>query len=394
MTDLQPSLLDDDAISAAEDFRRRKVTSVLTIVFTDIARSTELREKLGEVAYEQIRVAYDEAVRGVIESESAGALVKSTGDGALAVFAEPSTAVVRALQIQSEGAAHPHFRLRIGIDMGQVSVVSSGGIVADVFGRHVNRAARIQALAEPEHVLTSFHVYDCAVAWLTGTSVRWHNHGTKSLKGFSEAVSILEPYDPKRTSPQSLQSERRKEGDETERTFRPWPTSAAVRIHPIEWAPRGDPIRFYGDAISLAVARLDSFLTQNVSILWVDDFPANNTREMEALCAAGCRVDVAVSTSEATSKISVHPYSLILSDMGRGNNPVAGLELLDWIRAQGTHIPTIIYCSSRAVSRYGQEAMAKGAVLCTAGLVSLLDGMLQVFEYLWHYRLLQGPSQP
>ena len=56
--------------------------------------------------------------------------------GALSVFSEPSTAVERSLEVQRALAEHP-FKLRIGLDMGQISVKSSFGIVADVFGRHV-----------------------------------------------------------------------------------------------------------------------------------------------------------------------------------------------------------------------------------------------------------------
>lgn len=542
MPALQTEFVDAATISAAEEYRRRKVTSVLSIVFTDIVRSTELREKLGEVAYEEIREANDEVVRGTIELESAGALVKSTGDGALAVFAEPSTAVERALAIQGMMTNHPHFRLRIGIDMGQVSVVSFGGIVADVFGRQVNRAARIQALAEPDHVLTSFHVYDCAVGWLTNTNVKWHNHGRMHLKGFSDEVSIHEPFDPQRTAPQSLTSEKLQPNDTTiptneGRTTGCWQLriyenqqmlhteefsgpvelgrqtapdellsstslpdgtrrlvvaridehtvsrrhlliephgdelrvtnlSAAqpiglpdgkrlqpnavcsvplpglltigrkvlrvdhaepeavrddyinrttsvlggtqaellssssvllietrfgatlygrrgptgIHLRPIPLVLPGDPLQSYGQEIGRAAARLNRRTSQSVSILWVDDFPEYFTNVKDALEAAGCNVDMSLSTAEAVSRISAHPYYLILSDMGRGDNPVAGLELLDWLRTQGLFIPTIIYCTPRGVSRHGEDALAKGALLCTAGFVSLLDGILQVLQ--------------
>ncbi len=158
-------------LARAEAYRQRKITSVLAIVFTDVANSTALRESLGENRYEAIREAFDDKVASIFETDDDGAVVKSTGDGCLAVFAEPSAAVARCLQVQRELLTHEHFKLRIGIDMGQVSVKSARGIVRDVFGRHVNRAARIEALAEPGQVLVSFQVFDCAVGWLKDQGV-------------------------------------------------------------------------------------------------------------------------------------------------------------------------------------------------------------------------------
>ena len=83
---------DRRTIKKAEQYRRRKITSVLAIVFTDIADSTKLREELGEVEYERLRVDYDGKVSQIIERGDTGAVVKSTGDAALAVLSEPSAA--------------------------------------------------------------------------------------------------------------------------------------------------------------------------------------------------------------------------------------------------------------------------------------------------------------
>jgi class 3 adenylate cyclase/CheY-like chemotaxis protein len=390
-------LLDERAINTAEEYRRRKVTSVLTIMFTDIAGSTELREELGEVSYEHHREGHDEAVRGLVESANAGCIVKSTGDGALAIFAEPSEAVRKALDVQAELATDRHFKLRIGIDMGQVTVISRGtGIVADVFGRQVNRAARIQALAQPGHVLTSFHVYDCAVGWLTGTALRWHNHGKAALKGFAEGISIHEPYYPQHILPQVTPSEiieaARQEAVRQATAIQEALISDTSTNDPIIHAPQvwsinsvepTDPIQFYVQAISKAVAELSKHKARIPAVLWVDDNPENNNREREILNATGCTVDLAVSTLDAIQKLSSSRYALVISDMKRGSSPVAGLDLLDWMNGQkGMRFLTLLYCSSHAVSLYEAEAKKRGALLCTAGMVSLLDGIFQVIHYL------------
>jgi len=386
-----PMAVDDRAIRIAEEYRRRKTTSVLTIMFTDIAGSTELREQLGEVTYEQLREAHDKAIRDLVESGGGGSVVKSTGDGALAVFAEPSEAVRKALEIQIMLETDRYFSVRIGIDMGQVTAVSHAGIVADVFGRQVNRAARIQALTQPKHVLTSFHVYDCAVGWLAGTTLSWHNHGKVSIKGFSEVISIHEPYYPQRISPQVTQSATRVD---TAPLYAPVIHSPQVKA--VSWVPGVDPIENYVQAIGEATAELSQHISwletvqsghsglpisDVLTVLWVDDFPQNNMRETEILTAAGYKVDLAISTLEAIQKLSSGRYSFVISDMGRGDNPIAGLELLDWMRNQQWRFMTLIYCSSRAVSLHKAEAIKKGALLCTAGMISLLDGILQVIRY-------------
>lgn len=385
MTPPSDHILDERAAAVADEYRRRKATSVLAVVFTDIAGSTELREQLGEIIYEKHRESHDETVRGLVESGDAGVVVKGTGDGALAVFSEPSTAVLRCLEVQDTIASDPHFRLRIGIDMGQVSVTSQGGIVTDVFGRHVNRAARIQSLAQPSHILTSFQVYDCAVGWLTGTNVRWHNHGMAVLKGFAEKVSVHEPFDGTSMSPQTLPPQ--DGNDRTKDSGRkfPLPTMKDIRIRPLSFVPKGDPFSFYAQAIALSAGRLSSTRQQAVTILWVDDVPNNNAGESQLLGAAGCRIDLALSTSEAIRKLSANRYSIVITDIGREDNPIAGLELLEWIQNREISIPTIVYCSSRGAATYGTDSIEKGAALCTAGVVSLLDGILQVIEQLWYF---------
>jgi len=347
-------------------------------MFTDIAGSTELRETLGEVAYEFQRETCDENIRDLVESGNAGAVVKSTGDGALAVFAEPSNAVSKALEIQESLASHSYFKLRIGIDMGQVAINSRSGIIADVFGRQVNRAARVESITEPKHVLTSFHVYDCAVGWLVGTNVKWHSHGKATLKGFAEPLSIHEPYDPRVVLPQSFPFQPQKEA------FDPKPAEplprCPIRIRPVQVISMSDPIDFYGQAFKLVATRFVQLTHAPPCILWVDDFPQNNNAVQRMLLEAGCRVDLELSTSGGMNRMTSSSYTLIISDMGRGTIATAGIDLLEQLQLQPAPPPVIVYCSNRGVSLYGGEAVETGALICTAGLISLLDGILQVME--------------
>src|SRR5436309_1950721 len=76
-------MLDEAALETTEAYRRRKATSILSVLFTDIADSTALREELGEVRYEHSRETYDQQMAAIISRDDAGIVIKSTGDGML-----------------------------------------------------------------------------------------------------------------------------------------------------------------------------------------------------------------------------------------------------------------------------------------------------------------------
>jgi class 3 adenylate cyclase/CheY-like chemotaxis protein len=388
------TLADERAVSKAEQYRRRKVTSVLAIVFTDIANSTQIREELGEVAYESIREEYDENFTNIVETDDSGAVVKSTGDGALVVFSEPSQAVERCLQVQRELGSHQYFKLRIGIDMGQVSVKSAHGIVRDVFGRHVNRAARIQALAVPGHILTSFHIFDCAVGWLRGSNISWHNHGEASVKGFAGPISVHEVYDPLYCTCQSnkhfpvyqppLYSTRDANDRPVQLDKQGWDDLyKALRNKPIKVIPPSStfseaPFSHYTQKLRSRVTELLSLLPETPSILWVDDSPENNSREHRVLRDAGCVLDVAISTEEAKDRITEERYFLVITDMRRGENSTAGLDLVKWCKKRKIITPIFVYASNKTIALYGDQAREEGASLCTSGVITLLDGINQI----------------
>jgi hypothetical protein len=60
------------------------------------------------------------------------------------------------------------------------------------------------------------------------------------------------------------------------------------------------------------------------------------------------------------------------------------------MRRHSCPTPTIVYCSNRAVEVHGADATTSGALLCTSGFISLLDGILQVVEQSFYYGEFQG----
>ena len=189
-------------VHQTEVFRKTQDTAILVLMFLDMVSSTEIRETLGEEAFERLRDTKKDHLRAIIEQEEQGKLVKDLGDGYLAVFSVPGTAVKRALEIQERLHGDSEYQVRIGLDMGQVTQESIAGITHDVFGRHVNRAARIESLGEGGHILTSYPVWDSAKGWLKQDErIAWKRHGSYRLKGIADPQEIYEAYNSEITDP-------------------------------------------------------------------------------------------------------------------------------------------------------------------------------------------------
>src|SRR5439155_9718480 len=71
-----------------------------------------------------------------------GRLIKSLGDGCLAVFASPRRALDCAVATQRATLSAP-LRVRMGLNTGEITVTTD-----DIFGAPVNAAARIAAKAQ------------------------------------------------------------------------------------------------------------------------------------------------------------------------------------------------------------------------------------------------------
>ncbi len=128
-------------------------TGTLTFLFTDLEGSTRLWEQFPDAMQVALR-RHDAILREAIES-SGGSIVKTTGDGMMAVFpgaldaVTASLAAQRGLLAESWGETGP-LRVRMGIHCGQAE--QRGG---DYFGTTVNRTARIMAAGHGGQVLLS-----------------------------------------------------------------------------------------------------------------------------------------------------------------------------------------------------------------------------------------------
>ena len=112
---------------------REGETSLLTVMFTDVVGSTALRTRVGDAPAQSILDAHDAAVRRTVELHG-GRVVKSLGDGYLAVFESARHAVAAAVAIQRD--RDQPIAVRIGLHTGEV--LQQGG---DVLGEAVHAAA-------------------------------------------------------------------------------------------------------------------------------------------------------------------------------------------------------------------------------------------------------------
>lgn len=124
-------------------------------MFADVSRSTELYEKVGDLAAFEA-IARCIALMKSCSQASGGRIVKTIGDEVMVVFSSAERAMQAAIDMQSAISELPAMAaspmsLRIGFHYGPVLRDESG----DVFGDTVNLAARLTELASPGQIITS-----------------------------------------------------------------------------------------------------------------------------------------------------------------------------------------------------------------------------------------------
>ncbi len=147
-----------------------------TMLFTDIVGSTARAAELGDTAWSELLAQHEENMRGELE-RAHGREVKNTGDGVLAIFEGPASALRCAAAIRS-GANHQGLQMRAGVHVGEVE--STGN---DIRGIAVHEAARVMAAAPPDEIWLS-EIAKTLTA-LTGES--FEDRGAFELKGLKES---------------------------------------------------------------------------------------------------------------------------------------------------------------------------------------------------------------
>lgn len=170
-------------------------SGAVTFLFTDIEGSTPLWEQQPEAM--KIALARHDTLLHDIVVSHAGHLVKTTGDGAYAVFVSAGDAVTAAVAIQRAFLTERHdtdpglpplpsLRVRIGLHVGEAELRDG-----DYHGPAVNRAARVMSSGHGGQILISAAVASLAVDGLPA-DVSFRDLGEHVLRGVSRPIRLYQ----------------------------------------------------------------------------------------------------------------------------------------------------------------------------------------------------------
>lgn len=163
---------------------------VLTFVFTDIAGSTRLWERVPEAMHKAL--ARHDAILRTATGAHRGRVFKTVGDAFCCAFESPADGVRAAIAMQRALLAEPWpaavgiLSVRIGVHTGE-AIVAEG----DYFGTTLNRVARLMAAGHGGQILLSAETAALIETELPkGTAVR--DLGAHRLKDLAEPQKIYQ----------------------------------------------------------------------------------------------------------------------------------------------------------------------------------------------------------
>jgi pimeloyl-ACP methyl ester carboxylesterase/class 3 adenylate cyclase len=143
-----------------------------TVLFTDIAGSTDRAAAIGDARWLEVRDAHNAIVRRHLDAYR-GREVERTGDGFLATFDGPARAIHCATRIRDE-ARSLGLEVRAGLHTGEIE-----RRVGEIGGIAVHLASRVLARAQAGEVIVSGTVADLVI----GSGIRFEDRGVEALKG-------------------------------------------------------------------------------------------------------------------------------------------------------------------------------------------------------------------
>jgi class 3 adenylate cyclase len=156
-----------------------------TFMFSDIVKSTNLVEAIGDEAWVDLLRWHDQTLRELFAAHG-GQELDHAGDGFFVAFDDPAAAIGCAVAIQSSLAEHRRAhgfapQVRIGVHATPAS--RSAGTYR---GKGVHVAARIGAVAEAGEILASLSSAEATQSRFTLSPPR-----TVTLKGISKPVDVV-----------------------------------------------------------------------------------------------------------------------------------------------------------------------------------------------------------
>ena len=150
------------------------------VMFTDLVGSTERAVSLGDAGWKALLDQHDAVVRTAV-GRAGGTVVKTTGDGVLALLPSAGAAIRAAKRVRDELAV-AGLGVYVGVHIGDVDRRGD-----DVSGLAVNIAARVMAAAGPGEIVVTASVR----AAVAGQPVSFEPLGARTLKGVPDSWELF-----------------------------------------------------------------------------------------------------------------------------------------------------------------------------------------------------------
>ncbi len=161
-----------------------------TVVFADLMGSTAVFETIGNARASQVVTQLTQWI-GEICVLHAGRVVKTLGDGVLAVFPHAPDAIAAVVEMQrghqkriASSTSSTRMPIRVGVARGEVEFVDG-----DCYGDAVNVASRLSDLSGPHQIwANSSSIEDSS----EGDGVRFRQLGPITIRGRAEPCSVFQ----------------------------------------------------------------------------------------------------------------------------------------------------------------------------------------------------------
>ncbi len=177
------AMLEAGSTEATSPVARSRATK--TFMFSDIVKSTNLIEAIGDEAWDDLLNWHDKTLRSQFACHG-GEEFKHGGDGFSVAFEDAQAAIECAIAIQKSLSEHRRdhgFAVQVRIGLHTSEVTRRG---ADYGGKGVHEAARISALAGAEEIVASAETVEAAGPGVSASEPR-----SVTLKGISRPVSVV-----------------------------------------------------------------------------------------------------------------------------------------------------------------------------------------------------------
>lgn len=151
-----------------------------TVLFTDIVSSTKQASKLGDQRWLDLLGDANRICSTQVE-RFGGTTIKTTGDGYLAIFDSPASAVTAAREIVDQ-VGTLGIKMRAGLHTGEITLKGT-----DIAGIGVHIASRVMDQAPDGAIAVSSTVKDLTV----GSSIRYEPMGSFLLKGVPDEWNLF-----------------------------------------------------------------------------------------------------------------------------------------------------------------------------------------------------------